>query len=127
MSTEVSDIPAVDGGLPTTDVFVARRKQILATIAPVDAGLEPPEPPAMPVADGAAAEPTHDDPLDDDGYPAEASSAGFLQFPSGDDDDDDLADDDLGGTYATGEQFAAEVSFLLGKLRAIREKEAAHE
>lgn len=33
----------------------------------------------------------------------------------------------FGGTYATGEQFAAEVSFLLGKLRAIREKEAAHE
>ena len=27
----------------------------------------------------------------------------------------------FGGTYATGEQFAAEVSFLLGKLRAIRE------
>ena len=35
--------------------------------------------------------------------------------------------DQFGGTYATGEQFAAEVSFLLGKLRAIREKEAAHE
>ena len=33
----------------------------------------------------------------------------------------------FGGTYATGEQFAVEVSFLLGKLRAIREKEAAHE
>lgn len=33
----------------------------------------------------------------------------------------------FGGTYATREQFAAEVSFLLGKLRAIREKEAAHE
>ena len=33
----------------------------------------------------------------------------------------------FGGAYATGEQFAAEVSFLLGKLRAIREKEAAHE
>ena len=33
----------------------------------------------------------------------------------------------FGGTYATGEQFAAEVSFLLGKLRAIWEKEAAHE
>ena len=33
----------------------------------------------------------------------------------------------FGGTYATGEQFAAEVSFLLGKLRAIREKEANHE
>lgn len=33
----------------------------------------------------------------------------------------------FGGSYATGEQFAAEVSFLLGKLRAIREKEAAHE
>lgn len=33
----------------------------------------------------------------------------------------------FGGTYATGEQFVAEVSFLLGKLRAIREKEAAHE
>ena len=33
----------------------------------------------------------------------------------------------FGGTYATGEQFKAEVSFLLGKLRAIREKEAAHE
>lgn len=33
----------------------------------------------------------------------------------------------FGGTYATGEQFTAEVSFLLGKLRAIREKEAAHE
>ena len=33
----------------------------------------------------------------------------------------------FGGTYATGEQFAAEVSFLLGKLRAIREKEADHE
>lgn len=33
----------------------------------------------------------------------------------------------FGGTYATGEQFAAEVSFLLGKLRVIREKEAAHE
>ena len=33
----------------------------------------------------------------------------------------------FGGTYATGEQFAAEVSFLLGKLRAILEKEAAHE
>lgn len=96
MSTEVSDIPAVDGGLPTTDVFVARRKQILATIAPVGAGLaEPPAPPAMPVAHGAPAEPTHDDPLDDDGYPAQASSAGFLQFPSGDDDDDDLAADDL--------------------------------
>ena len=33
----------------------------------------------------------------------------------------------FGGTYATGEQFTAEISFLLGKLRAIREKEAAHE
>ena len=33
----------------------------------------------------------------------------------------------FGGAYATGEQFKAEVSFLLGKLRAIREKEAAHE
>ena len=33
----------------------------------------------------------------------------------------------FGGTYATGEQFTAEVSFLLGKLRAIREKEANHE
>ena len=33
----------------------------------------------------------------------------------------------FGGSYATGEQFTAEVSFLLGKLRAIREKEAAHE
>ena len=33
----------------------------------------------------------------------------------------------FGGTYATGEQFAAEVSFLLGKLRAAREMEAAHE
>lgn len=33
----------------------------------------------------------------------------------------------FGGTYATGEQFTAEVSFLLGKLRAIREKEADHE
>lgn len=33
----------------------------------------------------------------------------------------------FGGTYATGEQFAAEVSFLLGKLRALREAEAAHE
>ena len=33
----------------------------------------------------------------------------------------------FGGTYATGEQFTAEVSFLLGKLRAIREKEVDHE
>ena len=33
----------------------------------------------------------------------------------------------FGGTYATGEQFTAEVSFLLGKLRAVREKEADHE
>lgn len=33
----------------------------------------------------------------------------------------------FGGTYATGEQFAAEVSFLLGKLRALREAEVAHE
>lgn len=33
----------------------------------------------------------------------------------------------FGGSYATGEQFAAEVSFLLGKLRAAREMEAAHE
>ena len=33
----------------------------------------------------------------------------------------------FGGTYATGEQFTAEVSFLLGKLRAAREMEAAHE
>ena len=33
----------------------------------------------------------------------------------------------FGGTYATEGQFTAEVSFLLGKLRAIREKEADHE
>lgn len=33
----------------------------------------------------------------------------------------------FGGTYATGEQFTAEVSFLLGKLRALREAEVAHE
>lgn len=33
----------------------------------------------------------------------------------------------FGGSYATGEQFTAEVSFLLGKLRAARETEAAHE
>ena len=33
----------------------------------------------------------------------------------------------FGGTYAAGEQFTAEVSFLLGKLRAAREMEAAHE
>lgn len=33
----------------------------------------------------------------------------------------------FGGTYATGEQFKAEVSFLLGKLRALREAEVAHE
>lgn len=33
----------------------------------------------------------------------------------------------FGGTYATEEQFAAEVSFLLGKLRALREAEVAHE
>ena len=33
----------------------------------------------------------------------------------------------FGGSYATGEQFTAEVSFLLGKLRAAREMEAAHE
>ena len=35
--------------------------------------------------------------------------------------------DQFGGTYATEGQFTAEVSFLLGKLRAIREKEARHE
>lgn len=35
--------------------------------------------------------------------------------------------DQFGGTYATEGQFTAEVSFLLGKLRAIREKEADHE
>lgn len=33
----------------------------------------------------------------------------------------------FGGSYATEGQFTAEVSFLLGKLRAIREKEADHE
>lgn len=33
----------------------------------------------------------------------------------------------FGGSYATGEQFTAEVSFPLGKLRAAREMEAAHE
>lgn len=33
----------------------------------------------------------------------------------------------FGGTYATGEQFTAEASFLLGKLRALREAEVAHE
>ena len=33
----------------------------------------------------------------------------------------------FGGTYATGEQFKAEVSFLLRKLRALREAEVAHE
>lgn len=33
----------------------------------------------------------------------------------------------FGGTYATEGQFTAEVSFLLWKLRAIREKEADHE
>lgn len=33
----------------------------------------------------------------------------------------------FGGTYATGEQFTAEISFLLGKLRALREAEVAHE
>lgn len=33
----------------------------------------------------------------------------------------------FGGTYATGEQFKAEVSFLLGKLRVLREAEVAHE
>lgn len=33
----------------------------------------------------------------------------------------------FGGTYATEEQFTAEVSFLLGKLRALREAEVAHE
>lgn len=32
----------------------------------------------------------------------------------------------FGGTYSTGEQFTAEVSFLLGKLRALREAEVAH-
>lgn len=96
MSTEVSDFPAVEGGLPTTDVFVRRRKQILATMAPVDAGAaEPVPPPAAPVEEDPSAASPHHDPLDD-GYPAEASSAGFLQFPSGDDlDDDDLADDGL--------------------------------
>ncbi|MCC9185569.1 discoidin domain-containing protein [Mycolicibacterium mageritense] len=93
----MSDFPAVDGGVPTTDVFVARRKQILATIAPVDAGVAEPAPPAMPVHEDPPAEPTEHkhDPLDDDGYPAEASSAGFLQFPSGDDLDDDPTDDGL--------------------------------
>ena len=35
--------------------------------------------------------------------------------------------DQFGGTYTTEGQFTAEVSFLLGKLRAIREKEADHE
>ena len=35
--------------------------------------------------------------------------------------------DQFGGTYATGEQFTAEISFLLGKLRALREAEVAHE
>lgn len=33
----------------------------------------------------------------------------------------------FGGAYATGEQFTAEISFLLGKLRALREAEVAHE
>lgn len=33
----------------------------------------------------------------------------------------------FGGTYATGEQFTAEISFLLGKLRTLREAEVAHE
>ena len=33
----------------------------------------------------------------------------------------------FGGTYATGEQFTAEISFLPGKLRALREAEVAHE
>ena len=33
----------------------------------------------------------------------------------------------FGGTYATEKQFAAEVSFLLGKLQAARGKEAPHE
>ena len=33
----------------------------------------------------------------------------------------------FGGAYATGEQFVAEISFLLGKLRALREAEVAHE
>ena len=33
----------------------------------------------------------------------------------------------FGGTYATGEQFTAEISFLLGNLRALREAEVAHE
>ena len=33
----------------------------------------------------------------------------------------------FGGTYATGEQFTAEISFLLGTLRALREAEVAHE
>ena len=33
----------------------------------------------------------------------------------------------FGGTYATEERFTAEVSFLLGKLRALREAEVAHE
>jgi hypothetical protein len=93
MSTEVSDFPAVDGELPTADVFVARRKQILATIAPAEAGLgDAVSLSAMPV-DDAPAELTHHDPLDDDGYPPESSSAGFLQFPSGED-LDDLTDDD---------------------------------
>lgn len=35
--------------------------------------------------------------------------------------------DHFGGTYATEGQFTGEVSFLLGKLRAVREKEADHE
>lgn len=35
--------------------------------------------------------------------------------------------DQLGGTYATEEQFTAAASFMLGILRAEREKEAAHE
>lgn len=88
----MTDPQSVTGDLPEFDVFLARRKQILSTLAPsapdLTAGSErapslPPEP-----------SPT-DEPFDDDD--AEAgfnSSTGYFQFPSDEDLEDGLDDDD---------------------------------
>lgn len=88
MSVQMTDPQSVTGDSPQFDAFLARRKQILSTLAPsaVDVSGDTEHAPSLPPEPSPA-----DEPLEDDGFD---SSAGYLQFPSDEDLEDDLAADE---------------------------------
>lgn len=92
MSVQMTDPQSVTDDSPQFDVFLARRQQILSTLAPstrdVTTGSE--RPPTLPLEPSPA-----DEPIDEDGPETEFdSSAGYFQFPSDEDLEDGLDDDD---------------------------------